>query len=227
MTEKKAEIARTALLELLGRVAHDLRGPAGITSGVLDELESRAEKNGPDASLYAMARRGLAGVLRIAERLEMVAQLETIGMHAEKSPVDFTDLVKTAVAEAAVIQKRKAIVPVLDVADGLKVEGDAHWLKASVVEIVANAIKHAKTSVIVTARVASGKTSLVVLDDGTGITDDAVAFIGVPRFTRTGHKAGLGLSLSIARQVAEAHGGSLTLARRADVPHGTRALLAL
>lgn len=227
MTQNEADIARTALLELLGRVAHDLRGPAGITAGVLDELESRADENRADATLFAMARRGLAGVLRIAERLEMVAQLETVGMHAEKSPVDFTDLVKLAVAEAAVIQKRKAIVPVLDVPDGLKVEGDAHWLKASIVEIVANAIKHAKTSVHVTARVASGTTSLVVLDDGTGITDDAVASVGAPRFTRTGHKAGLGLSLSIVRQVAEAHGGSLTLVRRTDIPQGTRALLTL
>ena len=225
MTEKNAETARVALLELLGRVAHDLRGPAGITAGVLDELESRGDKNGPDAALFAMARRGIAGVLRIAERLEMSSQLEIVGMHAEKTPVDFTELVKTAVAEAAIIQKRKAIVPAIDLPDGLKVEGDAHWLKASVVEIVANAIKHAKTSVKISAAKKDGKTTLTVEDDGLGITDEAVANASAPRFSRTGHKAGLGLSLSIARQVAEAHGGSLALARRTDAPQGTQARL--
>ncbi|MGH7285266.1 MAG: sensor histidine kinase, partial [Polyangiaceae bacterium] len=136
---------RAALIHLLGRISHDLRGPAGITSGVLDELEQQG--NAAQAQLFAMARRGLAGVLRIAERLEMVSQLENGSMQVEPSPVELDDLLKSAVEHASLLQKRKAVRTTIDVPPKLRATCDAHWLRATLIEIIANAIRHAKSSV--------------------------------------------------------------------------------
>ncbi len=196
------------LMQLLGRVSHDLRGPAGITSGVLDELESR-EGADADASLFAMARRGLAGILRIAERLEMVAQLDGGPLRIEPLPIDLSAVVTRAGDEAKMIQKRKAITVTLDVPAGVKAVGEERWLSAIVMEVIANAIRHAKTSVRVVLSSENGKHRIVVLDDGRGFTDDALASLAEPRFARTAARAGLGLSLSIAHDVVHAHGGTL------------------
>jgi len=53
-----------------------------------------------------------------------------------------------------------------------------------------------------------------VTDDGPGLASDANLF--VPFFTTKPDGSGIGLVLS--RQIAEAHGGTLDLANRADGP---------
>ena len=218
---------RAALIYLLGRISHDLRGPAGITSGVLDELQH--QDDGSRAQLFAMARRGLAGVLRIAERLEMVSQLESGGLQLDPSPVDIPDLLKGAVDEASLLQKRKAIRTTMDVPPNLRATCDAHWLRATLVEIIANAIRHAKTSVRVSASRVDAATKILVEDDGSGFSAEALQASAEPRFSRTGQRLGLGLSLSIARDVVAAHQGTLTFERASvnGTPSGARVELTL
>ena len=131
---RRACCART----LLGRVSHDLRGPAGIVSGVLDELESR-ESDGTDASLFAMARRGLGGILRIAERLEMVAQLDAGPLRVERLPIDLSALCHARWRhEAKTIQKRKSIAISLDLPANARATVDQRWFGMAVMEIIAN-----------------------------------------------------------------------------------------
>ena len=60
------------------------------------------------------------------------------------------------------------------------------------------------------------------MDEGPGLADTANLF--VPFFTTKPHGSGIGLVLS--RQIAEAHGGTLTLRNREPGP-GAEALLTL
>jgi signal transduction histidine kinase len=67
-----------------------------------------------------------------------------------------------------------------------------------------------------------GRLSLSVIDDGPGVPKSANLF--VPFFTTKPGGTGIGLVLS--RQIAEAHGGTLTLANRSDL-RGCEARLTL
>jgi two-component system, NtrC family, nitrogen regulation sensor histidine kinase NtrY len=60
--------------------------------------------------------------------------------------------------------------------------------------------------------VADHKVKIFVRDEGEGITNSANLF--VPFFTTKPQGSGIGLALS--RQIAEAHGGTLTLENRRD-----------
>ena len=71
------------------------------------------------------------------------------------------------------------------------------------------------------ARTSSGL-EVLVEDDGTGLTNSANLF--VPFFTTK--KTGSGIGLVLSRQIAEAHGGSITLENRKD-RQGCRARLRL
>ncbi|MBW3569887.1 MAG: PAS domain-containing protein [Gemmatimonadetes bacterium] len=66
-----------------------------------------------------------------------------------------------------------------------------------------------------------GLVELWVRDQGQGLADTANLF--VPFYTTKPHGTGIGLVLS--RQIAEAHGGTLTLANRPDAPGCTARLL--
>ena len=63
---------------------------------------------------------------------------------------------------------------------------------------------------------------VIVEDEGKGLSDTSNLF--VPFFTTKPNGSGIGLALS--RQIAEAHGGTLSLENRASVP-GCRATLRL
>jgi len=68
-----------------------------------------------------------------------------------------------------------------------------------------------------------------VLDDGPGIPPEMLEQVFEPFFrlesSRNADTGGVGLGLAIARDIAQTHGGSLTLRNRA--PHGLEAVLRL
>jgi len=107
------------------------------------------------------------------------------------------------------------------------VMADRALLVRAVRNVLDNARRHAETKV--TVNVGGGeRASLQVYNDGEEITAEQREYIFEP-FTRLdGARArdegGAGLGLSIARRIAEVHGGSLEVV---DVTHGAAFLLTL
>ena len=75
----------------------------------------------------------------------------------------------------------------------------------------------------------AGQLEIAVEDKGIGIAAEDLAQVGTPFFrtdrSRTRRTGGIGLGLSLARKIVEAHGGKLVLVSRLD--HGTCARLRL
>jgi len=100
-------------------------------------------------------------------------------------------------------------------------------LKRCLGNLVQNAIRH---GVRATIRIEDGKQLLLrVLDEGPGIPNDMLDKVFEPFFrlehSRNRDTGGTGLGLSIARDIAQAHGGTLTLLNRTE--GGLEATLAL
>jgi signal transduction histidine kinase len=116
-------------------------------------------------------------------------------------------------------------------------EGPAHLtlaarpddLQRAVANLVDNAVRHGASTVLRLA--ATAETAMIeVEDDGPGIPDerkDAMleAFVRGEEARTMDDRSGFGLGLSIARTIAEAHGGTLTLHGR--TPHGLIARITL
>ena len=91
-------------------------------------------------------------------------------------------------------------------------------LKRCLGNLVQNAIRH---GVRATIRIEDGKQLVLrVLDEGPGIPEDMLEKVFEPFFrleaSRNRDTGGTGLGLSIARDIAQAHGGTLTLRNRAE-----------
>jgi signal transduction histidine kinase len=217
---------RTLFLE---RVAHDLRGPAGVTSGALDEIElalgAEAQKL---SALFLMARRGVHRVLRAADRLQRAAELGAGKTDWARAPVDLRVLAEKAARDAEYLEGRRGVrVSVSSTAAPCIVIADAAWLQVAVAEVVANAIRFAKQGAWIETEIRDGNVRITVTDDGEGFSaPPALAMFAPSRGRR-----GLGLSLPVALEVVTAHGGSLEIghapAREPSGASGARVTLVL
>jgi two-component system nitrogen regulation sensor histidine kinase NtrY len=87
-------------------------------------------------------------------------------------------------------------------------------------DAIAAGLPHEEPAVIIRSRVEGDFLSVAIEDNGPGLTNPANLF--VPFYTTK--KAGSGVGLVLARQIAEAHGGTLELRNRAGT-HGCEAEL--
>ena len=110
----------------------------------------------------------------------------------------------------------------------VSVKADADQLDQLLINLVRNAVdavietRSERARVRAGWRLAGGQLEVWVEDDGPGLADTENLF--VPFFTTKLDGSGVGLVLS--RQIAEAHGGSLTLMNR-EAARGCRAQLRL
>ena len=107
----------------------------------------------------------------------------------------------------------------------LVVQGDTAQLEQLLINLVRNAVDASMETngeVHVGWNQKNGQVEIRISDQGPGLASTANLF--VPFFTTKAEGSGIGLVLS--RQIAEAHGGTLTLENRADA-RGCEALLRL
>jgi signal transduction histidine kinase len=195
---------RTHFLE---RVAHELRGPAGVTLGALAEIETALGDAAKEyRPLLAMARRGVQRIVRTAERLDQTGQLESKVVEFTSDVCDLRAVLLTATRDADALEARRKITLTTAVSEGEWLAyGDARWLGSALLELCSNAIRHAKTTVKVSAERDDAGVTLRFWDDGAPAPP-----IAPRRFQDMEERRGLGLGLAIAKDVIEAHGGRLS-----------------
>jgi two-component system sensor histidine kinase BaeS len=86
--------------------------------------------------------------------------------------------------------------------------------------LLANAIRYTPSGGTITVRAArsDGGIAIEVVDTGSGITADALPHV-FDRFAKSSDSGGSGLGLAIAKQLVEAHGG--TISATSDPGRGT------
>lgn len=195
--------------EFLERIAHELRGPSGVTLGALDELEL-ALSSGNEVrvqALLSMARRGARRVLRTADRLSRSAQLEAGTASVTPFPIDLRGLVSRATLEASDTEGRSSVTVTTELADHpCMAAADAGWLGAAVAELVGQAIRAASRAVRVHVFKDGDQICVSVTDDRAAQLETARA-----RFVRHGTRRDMGLDLPLVHDVARMHGSELVL----------------
>jgi signal transduction histidine kinase len=98
----------------------------------------------------------------------------------------------------------------------LWMDGDENELERVVANLLDNAVRHARSSVRVSALVTGSHAVVTVVDDGPGVPEADRERV-FDRFTRLDDArardaGGAGLGLSIVRELVRRHGGAVTLA---------------
>jgi PAS domain S-box-containing protein len=201
--------------EFLAILSHELRTPLNAILGWSDLLRQRhTDAEMMERGLAAISRNVRAQVKLIEDLLD-VSKIVAGKMRLEVRPVEVAPIV-AAVLEGlgpAAEAKRISVTPVLD-PTGV-VLGDADRLQQVVWNLVSNAVKFTPKGGRIQAAVSriNSHVEITVSDTGKGIAPEYLPFV-FDRFSQADsslrrHFGGLGLGLTIARQLVELHGGTI------------------
>jgi nitrogen fixation/metabolism regulation signal transduction histidine kinase len=220
------EEERLAWRRLLRVLGHELGNSLAPIRSLAETLGRLFERDPRPADFDDDARRGLA---LIAERSEALSRF--VGAYSrlarlpppELVPVDLGDLVR----RTAALERRVAVS--VRPGPALTLRLDPDQIEQALINLIQNAAEAslegggAGAGVTVTwcQPLRGGPIELAIEDDGPGLANPDNLF--VPFYTTKPHGSGIGLVL--AREIAEAHGGSLRLENRSA--GGCRAVLRL
>ncbi|NAS25699.1 HAMP domain-containing protein [Herbidospora sp. NEAU-GS84] len=220
-TLDRTERAVEKQLRFASDASHDLRSPLTAIRTRLEEAMMDPE----DADWPRTGEALLDSVDRmqaLVDDLLQVARLDA-GVCCRKAPIDLTELVSGELKHRRTrTELRQCLAP------GVMVEGSRIELTRLLNNLLDNAERHAVSQITVSLTRKDGQVVLEVGDDGEGIAPDQREAV-FQRFTRleasrVKDPGGTGLGLSIARQLAQAHGGTLTAE---DSDRGARLVLSL
>ena len=192
---------------MLGAIGHDLKTPLAALRVRIESVEDAAER-GKMARTIEDITRSLDDILSLARVGRPSDPLETAELGALVAQVaeEFEDLNEPVTFTPAPTR----IVLLLR----------ATWLRRAIRNLTVNALRYGQTARISLTQ-ENGYAVIRIEDDGPGIPNDQIALMLEP-FTRgdpsrNSDTGGAGLGLTLARAIADQHGGTLQLLNRTEL----------
>ncbi|HZU14575.1 MAG TPA: ATP-binding protein [Chloroflexota bacterium] len=208
------ETRRLVAEEMLETVAHDLGNQITPVKGQLDLLLRRLvrEDNAGAASQAERISESLDRLRRMVRDLLDASRLQGGVFSLSRRPTNIMELINNVVADVEVdstdIQVRGP--------ERLTASVDPMRITQALHNLIGNAIQHTEPGVpiMVNAGRRSGEETewavIDIHDEGPGIASDLLPHL-FTRHASRGDSSGLGLGLYLARGIADAHGGDLTV----------------
>ncbi len=219
LVRANAQLARSVSTrdEFLSIASHELKTPLTVLKLQLQNAARRFEQNGgaPPPPWVAAALRQLARVEALVAELLDLARIRSGRLTLHTGRVDLAELARSAADRLREVLARTGNALELELPERLELECDAGRVDQVLANLLGNAAQHAPgTRVLVQARREADRAILSVEDEGPGIPESARERVFEPyeKVDREQRGAGLGLGLHIARQIVEAHGGSIRVA---------------
>ena len=213
---------RQAWQRLIRVIGHEINNSLAPIKSIAGSLESMLAREERPHDLDEDMKRGLAV---IAARSDSLSRFTTAYARLAKLPEPRLDAVQVSPLVHRVAGLETRLTVCVEPGPDLSIRADPDQLEQLLINVVRNAADAALQThggVRVGWKRIGPALELWVDDEGTGLTNASNLF--VPFFTTKPGGSGIGLVLS--RQIAEAHGGSLTLENRVD-RQGCRAHLRL
>ncbi len=212
----QAEAANRTKDEFLATMSHELRTPMTAILGWAQLLRSHTLNADDFERALEIVERNAQAQNKLIDDLLDISRIITGKLRLDVRPVDLAGVVAAVVDALHPTAEAKAIrlQAVLDPRAG-PVAGDADRLQQVVWNLLTNAIKFTPKDGRVQVRLerVDSHVEIVVSDSGTGIEAEFLPHV-FDRFrqadgTSTRKHGGLGLGLSIVRQLVELHGGTV------------------
>ena len=202
---------RTSTVGLLtAGFAHEMKNALTVVLGFAELGRTAAEKAQSDPKVTRHLRE------LENETRRTVAQLQTFlsyasGEKVARRPQDVNELVNEALQMVRPMARIKDLHLEQTAGDVPRVDADPFAIRQLLLNVLLNALDFARSRITISTRKAEdGRAEVTIADDGPGVPEKDRERI-FQRFVTT-RPGGNGLGLSTSREIAQAHGGTLTLA---------------
>jgi len=224
---QQAEESRRALT---ADIAHELRTPLAVQRANLEAFQD---------GVYPLTPSNLAPVMeqnllltRLVDDLRILALADAGQLTLERTLTDLPDLLHRVVERFQLHAANRNIslrLEPFEASNSFNLYADSQRIEQILANLLSNALRHTPEGGQITVRISPGSPAgaetaglghqevwISVHDSGPGISPDALPHV-FERFyradrSRSRSEGGSGLGLAIARQLSEAHGGTLTVA---------------
>ncbi|HVB37586.1 MAG TPA: ATP-binding protein [Vicinamibacterales bacterium] len=229
----RLEAALRGQRQFMADASHELRTPVSVArtaAEVMLDAPRRTEDDYREA-LDTVARQ-MRRMTRMVDQMLVLARADAGTYQPQPSDCYLDELVVECARTASVLARRGVTVQ-WQTPDEVPFYGDEELLRQMVLNLLDNAVRHCRDGGTVRVTLAvegdgsaddggrNARATIAVSDEGTGIPagDLERVFERFVRLDPARDSSGVGLGLSIARWVADVHGGSLTVERTG--PDGT------
>ena len=204
--EKDRELER----RLTTDVAHELRTPLmAIQSTVEAMIDGVFE---PDAERLDTVNSEVQRLSRLVDAILKLSRLESRSVPLDCKVINVGDLISGLIATHEAFVSDSGLTLNYIAEDDVYIYGDSDMIRQATANLISNAVRYTDEGSI-TVSVNKGETMayIAVADTGIGLTNDEAKMV-FSRFWRadagrTREKGGLGIGLSVVKEIVDQHGG--------------------
>ncbi|MGG3891185.1 ATP-binding protein [Metabacillus fastidiosus] len=204
--------------QFLANTSHELRTPLhgiiNIAQTVVTKEKSRMDANSvKDMELLVSVSRRMSYML--GDLLD-AARLREHRIVLQQAPLQIQSIVPGVIAMLKYIAKNKPVQLNINISDSIPmVIADEKRLVQILYNLLHNALKYTETGIIsISSKVRNGHAIIQISDTGVGMDEETLKKLFVPYEQGPygiNDGRGIGLGLSISKQLVELHGGTLTV----------------
>lgn len=213
----KVTASQQSQRDFVANVSHEMRTPLTSIQGFAQAILDGTAASGAAFKQAAQVIYDEAGRMhRLVVDLLDLARLDSGSIPLDITSIDVEGLLREVLEKMTPLARTAKIVLSMDVERKTKIAGDHDRLIQVITNLVDNAIKNTPESgkVSITAGEEKGSAKIIVSDTGSGIAPEEAKriferFYQIDKSRKADGGRGSGLGLSIARQIVQAHHGTI------------------
>jgi len=195
--------------------AHELKTPLAILQAQVERSMQRATDGSPEQRECAEQLDEVQRLKSILRKLLLLSQADSGALPLSSARINLSELVRAAADDIEMLAPNRSVT--VNAPPELPVRGDSDLLNQVIENLISNAIKFGDEGGVIDIKVEEREARAVLTVANSGRTIPLQDFERIfERFyrvdpSRSRETEGAGLGLSLAREIARAHGGDLTL----------------
>ncbi|TQS72234.1 HAMP domain-containing histidine kinase [Ornithinibacillus gellani] len=217
--------------EFLASISHELRTPLTYIKGYADLISKRDFSDEEQKEYLYIIQEETERVTVLVKNLFDLAKMDENTFVIYPENIQLSQLIHSIEERMRPVIEQKNIRFVVSCPENLDVKLDPKRMQQVLINVLDNASKHTREGKKIALEVSQTDTDVVITvsDEGEGIPDADLPYIFDRLYrvekSRSRESGGTGIGLAIAKEIIEAHGG--TIAIRSELAKGTTVIISL
>lgn len=214
-TAKEKEMYESKI-NFFTNIAHEIRTPLSLIAAPLEKIILSGDGNEQTKNHLKMIERNANRLLELINQLLDFRKIEEDMFHfnfKRQNVIKILEKVYKQYYQSAKFNKLEISLEAEK--DDIECNVDSEAIYKIISNLIANAIKYAKSQILITAKETNGNLQISIKDDGTGIENQYMEKIFEPFFQIQSKdnavRTGSGLGLSLSQSLAMKHNGKISI----------------